>query len=57
MTNEDLVQRSTQWSRGPVNAACRFACQGPAWLPRWVRVVPLRILALVVEAQVLWLAR
>lgn len=55
--NEALVMRSLAWSKRPVNAAARFASKGPAWLPREVRTLPLRVLALAVEAHVLWLTR
>lgn len=55
--NEAQLHRSLRWSKAPVNAACRFAIRGPDWLPGAVRRVPLRILATVVEVQVLWLTR
>lgn len=55
--NEASVMRSLAWSKRPVNAACRFALKGPAWLPMPLRKLPLRVLALAVEAHVLWLTR
>ncbi len=55
--NEALVYRSLAWSKKPVNAAVRFAINGPRWMPRPLRMLPLWCLGRVVEAQVLWLTR
>ncbi len=36
-----LQARMPQWLGPYLSRACRFALEGPRWLPRWLRRVPL----------------
>lgn len=38
---QELQTRMPQWLGLYLSRACRFALEGPRWLPRWLRRVPL----------------
>lgn len=44
-----LRARLPGWYGPAVNRAVRFVMDGPAWLPRGLRRVPLRVLVLMAE--------
>lgn len=50
MTPEDLLMRLPRWVGPWTRWSAAWANRGPWWLPRWLRLVPLRLAVLVVRA-------